>query len=76
VEKIRHCLQNDRFAAGAGIELVEVSPGYWSVTVAAQVATRTERGWVDTGLHYYRVPIRVLGGPEAGAKGSQWPTGL
>ena len=27
MEKIRQCLQNDRFAAGAGIELVDVSPG-------------------------------------------------
>jgi len=58
------------------VAAVEVSPGYWSVTVAAQVATRTERGWVDTGVHYYRVPIRVLGGPEAGGEGKPGgPTG-
>lgn len=58
------------------VSVVEVSPGYWSVTVAAQVATRTERGWVDTGVHYYRVPIRVLGGPEAGGEGRPGgPTG-
>src|SRR5262245_9092654 len=58
------------------VAVVEVSPGYWSVTVAAQVATRTERGWVDTGVHYYRVPIRVLGGPEAGGEGKPGgPTG-
>jgi len=58
------------------VEVVEVSPGYWSVTVAAQVATQTERGWVDTGVHYYRVPIRVLGGPEAGGEGEPGgPTG-
>ncbi|MGH8834235.1 MAG: hypothetical protein ACRDWG_04455 [Actinomycetes bacterium] len=58
------------------VEVVEVSPGYWSVTVAAQVVTRTERGWVDTGVHYYRVPIRVLGGPEAGGEGKPGgPTG-
>ena len=58
------------------VEVVEVSPGYWSITVAAQVATRTESGWIDAGLHFYRVAIRVLGGPEAGGEGKPGgPTG-
>jgi hypothetical protein len=48
----------------------QVQPGYWSVTVAAQVARKNAKGaWVDVGLQYYQVPVQVLGPASAGGAG-------
>ncbi|GJF30259.1 hypothetical protein KNE206_29590 [Kitasatospora sp. NE20-6] len=52
----------------------QVSPGYWSVTVAADVVAHPQGGSAtDTGLHYFQVGIEATG-PEA-AGGAQQGTG-
>ncbi len=49
----------------------EVQPGYWSVTVAADVQQKNSRGsFVDAGLQYYRIPVQVLGPPSDGGSSS------
>ncbi|WP_328372924.1 conjugal transfer protein (plasmid) [Streptomyces sp. NBC_00445] len=48
----------------------QVQTGYWSVTVAAQVAQKNSKGsWVDAGLQYYQVPVQVLDLASAGGAG-------
>ncbi len=45
----------------------QVSPGYWSVTVAADVVARPKGGpATDTGLHYFQVGIQATGPTSAG----------
>ena len=52
----------------------QVQDGYWSVTVAAEVAQKNAKGvWMDAGLQYYQVPVQVLGPASAG--GTQRSTG-
>ncbi|RKE03027.1 conjugal transfer protein [Streptomyces sp. TLI_171] len=52
----------------------QVSPGYWSVTVAADVVARPKGGpATDTGLHYFQVGIQATGPTSAG--GPQQATG-
>ncbi|GAA2773118.1 conjugal transfer protein [Kitasatospora cinereorecta] len=52
----------------------QVSPGYWSVTVAADVVAHPQGGSAtDTGLHYFQVGIQATGPATAG--GAQQGTG-
>jgi hypothetical protein len=45
----------------------QVSPGYWSVTVAADVLAHPQGGSAtDTGLHYFQVGIEATGPATAG----------
>lgn len=44
----------------------EVAPGYWSVTVAADVTVATGRSNRGTGIHYFVVPVLALGGRDTG----------
>ncbi|SEM85592.1 conjugal transfer protein, partial [Streptacidiphilus jiangxiensis] len=45
----------------------EVSPGYWSVTIAADVLAHPQNGSAtDTGLHYFQVGIEATGPATAG----------
>jgi hypothetical protein len=45
----------------------QVSPGYWSVTVAADVVAHPQGGSAtDTGLHYFQVGIEACGPATAG----------
>ncbi|MFF4344715.1 hypothetical protein ACFY00_32945 [Kitasatospora sp. NPDC001540] len=45
----------------------QVSPGYWSVTVAADVVAHPQgKPAVDTGLHYFQVGIAATGPAAAG----------
>ncbi|TYB48561.1 conjugal transfer protein [Actinomadura chibensis] len=55
----------------------EVAPGYWSVTVAADVAAKDRAGTlVATGVHYFRVAVFALGDAAAGGAGrGGTPTG-
>ncbi|MEV8099125.1 conjugal transfer protein [Kitasatospora sp. NPDC085879] len=55
----------------------QVSPGYWSVTVAADIVAHPRGGSAtDTGLHYFQVGIEATG-PEAagGAQQGAGPVG-
>ncbi|GAA4981142.1 hypothetical protein GCM10025734_01370 [Kitasatospora paranensis] len=45
----------------------EVSPGYWSVTMAADVVVHPQgKSATDTGLHYFQVGIEATGPATAG----------
>lgn len=51
----------------AAIASHEISPGYWSVTVAASIAAKTSKdSYRDAGVQYYRVAIQALGPRSAG----------
>lgn len=48
----------------------EVNPGYWSVTVAADVMDTSGPTTKSAGVHYFMVPVLALGGPESGGTGA------
>jgi hypothetical protein len=51
----------------AAIGSHEISPGYWSVTVAASIAAKTSKdSYRDAGVQYYRVAIQAIGPRSAG----------
>ncbi|MEU0111932.1 conjugal transfer protein [Streptomyces sp. NPDC006251] len=51
----------------AAISAREVSPGYWSVTVAASIAAKTSKdSYRDAGVQYYQVAVQALGPRSAG----------
>jgi hypothetical protein len=64
-------------AATVALGSTEVSPGYWPVTVAADVVAQPAgRAAVDEGLHYYQVGVEALGSPSAGgARAGARPAG-
>jgi hypothetical protein len=44
----------------------QVSPGYWAITVAADVSARNAKGTLTpTGVHFFSVPVIVVGGASA-----------
>ena len=53
-------------ARTAAVAAGEVSPGYWSVTVAAEVmAAAKAGGWTPAGVRYYRVAVAATPGGAA-----------
>lgn len=51
----------------AAIGSHEISPGYWSVTVAASIAAKTAKdSYRDAGVQYYRVAVQAIGPRSAG----------
>lgn len=49
-------------ARTAAVTAEEESPGYWAVTVAADVLTAGEDGWNPATLRYYTVGVAEVGG--------------
>lgn len=46
----------------------EVSPGYWSVTVAVNVAAKSKKGgYTDAGVQYFRVGVQSTGSDNTSA---------
>ncbi|NUU20914.1 MAG: hypothetical protein HOV68_05270 [Streptomycetaceae bacterium] len=55
----------------AAVASREVQPGYWSVTVAAQVAVKTQAGaYVDAGTQFFRVGVQTASLPDASGPGA------
>jgi hypothetical protein len=64
-------------ARSAVIATKQVQPGYWSVTVAADVTVKDNKGTsTDAGVQYYRVGVEATGPADAGgtAKSGNAPT--
>ncbi len=56
------------------VAAVEVSGGYWSIMVAADVAVRDKKGgYANAGTHYFQVAVRAVGDSASGATG---PAGI
>ncbi|MEU2354535.1 conjugal transfer protein [Streptomyces misionensis] len=46
----------------------EISPGYWSVTVAVNVAAKSKKGgYTDAGVQYFRVAVQSSGSDDTSA---------
>jgi Conjugative transposon protein TcpC len=53
-----------RYAARtAAVASSESAPGYWAVTVGAEVLVAAQGGYVRAGTHYYRVGVMSASGP-------------
>jgi hypothetical protein len=53
-----------RYAARtAAVASSETAPGYWAVTVGAEVLVAAQGGYVRAGTHYYRVGVMSASGP-------------
>jgi len=57
-------LPSSRYAARtAAVASSEPSPGYWAITVGAEVLVAAQGGYVRAGTHYYRVGVMSASGP-------------
>jgi len=55
---------SSRYAARtAAVASSESAPGYWAVTVGAEVLVAAQGGYVRAGTHYYRVGVMSASGP-------------
>jgi hypothetical protein len=53
-----------RYAARtAAVATSESAPGYWAVTVGAEVLVAAQGGYVRAGTHYYRIGVMSASGP-------------
>ena len=57
-------IPRSRYAARtAAVASSEPSPGYWAITVGAEVLVAAEGGYVRAGTHFYRVGVMSATGP-------------
>ena len=57
-------IPRSRYAARtATVASSEPSPGYWAITVGAEVLVAAEGGYVRAGTHFYRVGVMSATGP-------------
>ncbi|HEY2667722.1 MAG TPA: conjugal transfer protein [Actinomycetota bacterium] len=57
-------IPRSRYAARtAAVASSEPSPGYWAITVGAEVLVAAQGGYVGAGTHFYRVGVMSATGP-------------